>query len=474
MKKTIGIAALVLSCITSLFFTDMACYADEEKEDVVIVIDAGHGAHDPGSTATTGALEKDINLAIAKAMKSELEKYEGVQVYLTHSEDQWMSNTGRAMIAASLQADFLVSLHNNSGSETNSGAIVYRTLNEDYAQITNDLGNRIVENLSALGLNNGGVQTRESTKYPGDEYYTLIGEGVRAGIPSIIVEHCFLSNPSDAALISGSDGTVNMEMATKMGQADANAFVSYYGLKLRTVVADDKTTIKLEKDDRVTVEPDKTGTGELSWYAISDAVAGVDENGVVTAVGEGTTNIVYKYEDGTTGYVVVEVMKEYAVALTGGLDGTFYESSEEMSRIDKSDIFAFMTYSDGSSYKVQPETIGDIDSSKTGFQDIEITYGDLKGSLRLCLEASGFVPEKYVPVPVYEMPTRAEEVSPAEDKTQENDSKSQNSEKKIEFKDILVYVVVLAAVIVVGIILFFIEHSRKRRRRRRNRRRRRY
>ena len=473
MKKITGMMALAFAFLCILLISVNKCYAKDTDGDVVVVIDAGHGAHDPGSTATTGALEKDLNLAIAKAMKAELEKYDGIKIYLTHSDDEWMSNTGRAMIAASLNADFLISIHNNSGSESNTGCIVYRTLNETYAEAANDMGNRITENLAALGLYNGGVETRNSTIYEGEDYYTLIGEGVRAGIPSIIVEHCFISNPADAALVSDSDGTIKTEMTDKMGQADAMAVAEYFNLQLRQVTADSKTTVTLEKSDRITLTPAENGSGEVSWYAISNSVADVDADGVVTAIGEGTTNIVYKYDDGTTGYCVVKVLNEIPVSLTGGMNDTFYDTSEEMAAINKSDIFAFLTYSDGSSRKVTPDTIGDIDSAKTGFQDIEITYEDMKGNLRLCLQTSDFVPEKSVPVPTYEAPTRetSSDESIADETISEN--KKNDSGSRLEFKDIMVYIIVLAAVIVVGIILFIIERGRKKRRRR-NRKRRRY
>ena len=139
------------------------------------------------------------------------------------------------MVAANLNADFLISLHNNSGSSTNTGALAYRSLNEYYAEATNDMCTLILDNLAELGLKNGGVQTRTSTTYDYEDYYTIIGEGVRAGVPSIIVEHCFLSNPEDAALISNPDGSLKEAELAKMGVADAKAVVSYFKLEKKKV-----------------------------------------------------------------------------------------------------------------------------------------------------------------------------------------------------------------------------------------------
>ena len=101
----------------------------------------------------------------------------------------------------------------------------------------------ILDNLEKTGLKNGGVQTRVSTTYDFEDYYTLIGEGVRAGVPSIIVEHCFLSNPDDAKFISNSDGTLNTENIEKMGKADADAVVTYFKLSEKTAVADNNTCL---------------------------------------------------------------------------------------------------------------------------------------------------------------------------------------------------------------------------------------
>ena len=120
MKKItkVYIFALILAAVGVMSVSGVS--AKDSDGDVVIVIDAGHGGDDPGSiSANNNAREKDCNLAIAMAMKEELGKYDGVKVYMTRTGDGWITNSGRAMIAASLNADFLISIHNNSGSETN-------------------------------------------------------------------------------------------------------------------------------------------------------------------------------------------------------------------------------------------------------------------------------------------------------------------------------------------------------------------
>ena len=469
MKKLFSAVIIGLAALSIMPFMKEQTQAKDADGDIVIVIDAGHGEADPGSIgATTGVYEKDCNLAIAKAMKEELCKYDGVKVYLTRSGDEWMTNTGRAMIAASLNADFLISIHNNSGSDTSTGCIAYRSLNEFYSEATNDMCSLITENLAALGLNNGGVQTRTSTSYDYEDYYTLIAEGVRAGIPSIIVEHCFLSNPSDETLLCNSDGTVNSDMAKSMGQADAKAVVTYYNLSPRTEEADSETSITLQKGYSVKLTIPGYSGDEASWYSIDKNVASVDENGVATTVGAGTTNIVYKLPDETSGYCTIIVESETAKTVTGGVDPTFYDTPEELENIVKDDVFAFVTYSDGSSKKVKPDKIGSIDYEAVGIQDIDIEYGELKGALRVCMSMN-YIPEVTLPEPTQPQTTEPEteiESNEGTDSTQ-NDDKSDNGPT---FKNLIKYIIVLLVVVIIGIVLVIVENKRRRRRRRRRRR----
>ena len=109
------IKTIVFSLVLAAGIVSMTVNADakDAEGNVVIVIDPGHGGEDPGAHAVTGAFEDECNYIIAMAMKNELCKYDGVKVYLTREADSWITNTGRAMIAAGLKADFLISLHNN-------------------------------------------------------------------------------------------------------------------------------------------------------------------------------------------------------------------------------------------------------------------------------------------------------------------------------------------------------------------------
>ena len=89
-----------------------------------IVIDAGHGGHDPG-TQHFGLKEKTLALDIAKRLSRALEQ-EGFEVIMTRETDQFIPLSGRPAVANRLQADLFVSVHINANrNRTVSGVEVY-------------------------------------------------------------------------------------------------------------------------------------------------------------------------------------------------------------------------------------------------------------------------------------------------------------------------------------------------------------
>lgn len=82
-----------------------------------VVVDAGHGGHDPGAIGRTGLREKDVNLDIARRIESLLQN-RGIEVVLTRAVDKFISLEGRAAIANRAEADFFISVHSNSASSS--------------------------------------------------------------------------------------------------------------------------------------------------------------------------------------------------------------------------------------------------------------------------------------------------------------------------------------------------------------------
>lgn len=90
----------------------------------VVVVDAGHGGHDPGARGPSGTLEKDVTIAIARALARRLEDG-GARVVLTRSDDTFVALGDRRKIANASGADLFVSIHANAAE--NAGAEGFET-----------------------------------------------------------------------------------------------------------------------------------------------------------------------------------------------------------------------------------------------------------------------------------------------------------------------------------------------------------
>jgi N-acetylmuramoyl-L-alanine amidase len=89
-----------------------------------IVLDAGHGGHDPG-TSHFGLREKHLTLDVARRLRAQLEAA-GFRVVMTRDADRFIPLSQRAAVANRLGADLFVSVHANANrSRSVSGAEVY-------------------------------------------------------------------------------------------------------------------------------------------------------------------------------------------------------------------------------------------------------------------------------------------------------------------------------------------------------------
>ena len=98
-----------------------------DKNRPLVVIDAGHGGHDPGAyNAGLKIREKDLTLAIAQAVREELLKTGRIRVALTRSDDRFLVLQERSGIARKLGADLFISIHADAASDSEArGATVY-------------------------------------------------------------------------------------------------------------------------------------------------------------------------------------------------------------------------------------------------------------------------------------------------------------------------------------------------------------
>jgi len=80
----------------------------------LIVLDAGHGGHDPGATGPSGLTEKEVVLDVAKRVARLVEEDLGVKVALTRSTDVFVPLRDRTNFANKQRADLFVSVHANA------------------------------------------------------------------------------------------------------------------------------------------------------------------------------------------------------------------------------------------------------------------------------------------------------------------------------------------------------------------------
>ena len=195
-------------------------------DNLVIVIDPGHGGTDTG-TQGGRIQERFMNLITAQALVERLNQYDGVTVYLTRSDnDTTLSLTDRAKFAQSVEADFVFSIHYNACyAHDRFGIEVYTSRIAPYNAYGYQFGNLLMHRFEdEFGIFPRGVKTRKGLRTEGD-YYTIISANIYREIPSVIIEHCFADGTVDAVHTQSND------QFRDYGRADADAIAEFFGLK---------------------------------------------------------------------------------------------------------------------------------------------------------------------------------------------------------------------------------------------------
>jgi N-acetylmuramoyl-L-alanine amidase len=200
--------------------------------DVVIVIDPGHGGHDPGAIGSTHYVEKRVVLAIATRLKQLIDKQPGMRAVLTRKGDYYVGLRERLMIARQQNADVFISIHADAFINKQShGASVFalsprgatseaaRWLaeKENYSELggvnlkglddKNGLIRTVLLDLSQTATVSASLQLGTQVLHDLDRMTTLHNNHVEQArfvvlkspdTPSILVETGFISNPQEA------------------------------------------------------------------------------------------------------------------------------------------------------------------------------------------------------------------------------------------------------------------------------------
>ncbi|HEX9078392.1 MAG TPA: N-acetylmuramoyl-L-alanine amidase [Desulfuromonadaceae bacterium] len=195
-----------------------------------IVVDPGHGGHDPGARGPDGVQEKDVVLAIGLKLRDLLRDELGLDVVMTRSTDVFIPLEERTAIANKVGADLFVSIHANAATNRAASGIETYYLNlaktEKSAQLAAKENGTTLEKVSVLQailfdlmanykLNDSARLAEEvqralhrkvRTNHPDVKnlgvkqgpFYVLVG----ASMPSILVETAFVSNPQEEARLN--------------------------------------------------------------------------------------------------------------------------------------------------------------------------------------------------------------------------------------------------------------------------------
>jgi N-acetylmuramoyl-L-alanine amidase len=98
----------------------------DSGRDIIVAVDAGHGGEDPGASGRGGTREKDVTLAIARALAARIDAEPGMRAVLTRDADRFIALRERTARATNAGADLFVSIHADAVRDRSvEGASVY-------------------------------------------------------------------------------------------------------------------------------------------------------------------------------------------------------------------------------------------------------------------------------------------------------------------------------------------------------------
>jgi len=201
--------------------------------DIIVAIDAGHGGKDVGAQGSNGTQEKDVVFAIAKRLESRINRQPGLRAVMIRKGDYFVYLRERVKLAQAAKADLLVSIHADAFNDpTTQGASVYTLSNQGASSQTarwladsenasdgkeaEDRDDTLVSVLQDLSQNaakeasqNVGSKVLRSVKMVSHLHRSTVQKAgfvvlKSEGIPSILVETAFISNPNEEQHLTSS------------------------------------------------------------------------------------------------------------------------------------------------------------------------------------------------------------------------------------------------------------------------------
>lgn len=254
MKRFYIIPFIILTFFLTSFSINMT--SDDNDGKFVVVLDAGHGGHDPGNLGN-GYLEKNIALKIVLKVGEILERNPNIKVIYTRKDDTFVDLYRRGEIANKANADLFVSVHCDSHSSDAHGAgtfvlglhankqnfeiakkensVIYLEDNYESRYAAYDInspesiiGLTIMQeefldqsiNLAKLMQDNFSNKLKRTDRKVKQAGFIVLHQTF---MPSVLVETGFLTNKVEGAYLNSTKGH------NEMGKAIADAILTYKG-----------------------------------------------------------------------------------------------------------------------------------------------------------------------------------------------------------------------------------------------------
>jgi N-acetylmuramoyl-L-alanine amidase len=154
----------------------------------LIVLDPGHGGHDPGATGH-GLRECDVTLKIAKRIKTALLRDFDVDVKLTRRDDTFVSLDARAKFANDRNAAYFCAVHINSGGGSGYEDFVHRNAGPQTVARRNEIHKHVAMFMAGHGM------TDRGRKKAG---FAVLRQ---TNMSAVLTENLFIDTAADAALL---------------------------------------------------------------------------------------------------------------------------------------------------------------------------------------------------------------------------------------------------------------------------------
>jgi N-acetylmuramoyl-L-alanine amidase len=206
-----------------------AAHAPQAARDIIIAVDAGHGGVDPGATGPGGTHEKNVTLAIARALAARIDAEPGMHAVLTRDGDYFVPLRDRMERARAAHADLFVSIHADSVHDRSiEGSSVYILSGRG---ASSEAARRLADQENAADLKGGislaaqapelrsvlmDLSQNASMTQSGEAAQDVLGALDRVGavrkrevqqaafvvlkspdVPSMLVETAYISNPTE-------------------------------------------------------------------------------------------------------------------------------------------------------------------------------------------------------------------------------------------------------------------------------------